>query len=166
MDIIAKNQILIRLVMALIALNLVVLVVFWRQNAGRADDEPSTNGRKAEALAVLRDRLHLSQEQVTALQALRNDFSEKEAVLSKAIKAARDSMNVEMFQENTDTGLVKSLARHVAENEYQMELYRWRQAEQFKDICKPEQLRQFEDMVIEIRDYFKPDKKKKGKSPE
>ena len=104
--------------------------------------------------------MHLTAKQAEDLKKIRQDFFNKEEPLSRVIRAKRDSMNVEMFNENTDTILVKSIAKRVADNEYQMELYRLEQAQQLKTICTPEQLKKFQDMVIDIRDYFQPQKNK------
>ena len=35
---------------------------------------------------------------------------------------------------------------------------RYEQAKELKKICTPEQMEKFETLVLEIRDYFKPDK--------
>jgi hypothetical protein len=64
-----------------------------------------------------------------------------------------------MFKQNSDTNFVKAIAHRVAENEYQMELYRIEQSNKMKEIFTKEQLQQLEELVIEIRDYFKPEKK-------
>ena len=66
-------------------------------------------------------------------------------------------MNVIMFNKLTDSLLIKSLAANIAANEYQMELMRFQQANELKKICNPQQLEKFERLVIEIRDYFRPD---------
>ena len=70
-------------------------------------------------------------------------------------------MNELIFNKDTDSTLVKALAKRVADNEYQMELYRLEQAQQLKAICTPEQLKKFNGLVKEIRDYFRPDNQPK-----
>lgn len=107
---------------------------------------------------ILEKELHLTPIQVTQIQALRNDFFEKERLLSQSIGAKRDSMNAAMFNKMTDEMLIKFLARGIAESEYQMEMLRFEQANAFKAVCTPEQLAQFNALVIEIRDYFQPHK--------
>ena len=94
--------------------------------------------------------------QVSQIQTLRADFFKQEAVLKKTIGAKKDSMNDLIFNKKTDETLVKSLARGIAENEYQMELLRIEQAKMLKTICTSEQLEKFNTLVIEIRDYFRP----------
>jgi Spy/CpxP family protein refolding chaperone len=105
---------------------------------------------------VLETELHLTPPQVAQLQALRADFFQKEQVLNKTIRIKKDSMNAMMFNATTDEAVVLSLARGVAEGEYQMELLRLEQAKTLKTICTPEQLARFNVLVIEIRDYFRP----------
>ena len=65
-----------------------------------------------------------------------------------------------MFSNSIDTNLAKQIARGIAENEYQIELYRLAQAQQLAKICTPKQLNKFQDLVKEMRDYFRPIKKK------
>lgn len=125
---------------------------------------PESKGKKAnrpvaEVLSILKNELALSDDQLQKLEAIRGDFFKKEEVLSTLIKSQRDSMNMYMFNEKTDTILVKSIARRAADNEYQMELYRIEQALSLKKICSPEQMKKFEGMVKDLRDYFKPIKK-------
>ncbi len=77
-------------------------------------------------------------------------------------KAKRDSMNTQMFNEYTDTAEVKKLAAGIALLEYQMELARLDQARGLKAICTPQQLQKLNSLVIEIRDYFRPDNQPGG----
>jgi Spy/CpxP family protein refolding chaperone len=108
---------------------------------------------------ILKNELNLTKEQVDQLRNLRSGFLEEERALEASIKNERDSMNIVMFNSNTDAEKVRSLARNVAENEYKMELLRFEQAQKFKSICTPQQLQRFEGLVIEIRDYFRSDSK-------
>jgi Spy/CpxP family protein refolding chaperone len=114
----------------------------------------------------LKQELNLNDSQVEQIQQLRSDFFEKEKVLARAIRAKRDSMNLVMFNKQTDEQLLKRLAREVADGEYEMELLRIAQAQQLKSICNPEQLEKFEGLVREIRDYFRPDNRPQNKRKE
>ena len=40
---------------------------------------------------------------------------------------------------------------------FKMELLRYEQAQELKAACTPEQQERFQNLVIEIRDYFRPD---------
>ena len=120
---------------------------------------PKPKRNIGEITALLKDKLDLSEQQLSQLNNLREDFFNKEEKLTTMIRAERDSMNELMFNEHTDTLQVMQIARRVADNEYQMELYRLEQAQQLKTICNPEQLKRFESMVRDIRDYFQPIKK-------
>ena len=114
----------------------------------------------AKVTKKLQKELELSNDQMSQLILLREDFFRKEQKLKKQIRNQRDSMNLLMFNKNTDTIYVKEIARRVADNEYQMELYRIEQAIELKRICTPEQMSKFEGMVKLLRDYFKPIKQK------
>ena len=87
---------------------------------------------------------------------LRSDFYSKEKQLSETIRNERDSMNQMMFNKVTNEDGLRLLARKVADNEYQMEILRIEQAKSMKAICNSDQLAKLEDLVKEIRDYFKP----------
>lgn len=112
-----------------------------------------------EVFGVLKDELQLNATQIEQLKSLREDFFMKESKLAKTIKSQRDSMNELMFNAQTDTLLVKSIAKRVSDNEYKMEMLRFEQAKTLKTICTPAQMKKFESLVIDIRDYFKPRKK-------
>ena len=105
----------------------------------------------------LKSELNLTEKQIEQFRSLRTEFFEKEKILSNTMRDERDSMNQEIFNKTTNEELVKSLAQGIAENEYKMELMRFEQAKQLKQICSTEQLEKFQYLVIEIKDYLKPD---------
>ncbi|MCX6230433.1 MAG: Spy/CpxP family protein refolding chaperone [Bacteroidetes bacterium] len=156
MDIFLKNKFLLRLILLLIVLNLFSVFYIWMQQRNcRCNKLPNRN---IEGItAVLKDKLQLTDNQVISFKNIREDFFSKEEKLSKLIKSQRDTMNAMMFNQNTDTIYVKSIARRVADNEYQMELLRFEQAKVLKEICTPEQMEKFKGLVKEIRDYLKPE---------
>jgi hypothetical protein len=156
MDIFLKNKFLLRLVLFLVIVNLIALGYLWWY--ARKEHLPPPQPDFEKLAAILKDKLQLTDKQVLEFKNIREDFFRKEKKLSQTIKAQRDSMNTEMFKDKTDTLLVKNIAQRVAENEYQMELYRIEQAHQLQKLCTPDQLKKFNMLVIEIRDYFKPGK--------
>ena len=121
-----------------------------------AENRPPQYNGAQDVSTVLEKELHLTKTQVAQLQALRADFFKKEEALRASIGEKRDAMNELMFNRQTDETVVKALARGIAEDEYQMELLRLAQAQVLKNICTAEQLARFNDLVIEIRDYFQP----------
>ena len=159
MDIFLRNRFLLRVVAFLLLLNLFSIGYLWSVKNGNDDKRPPKR-HLDEVTAILKEELQLTTKQAEDLKKIREDFFNKEEPLGRVIRANRDSMNVEMFNVNTDTANVKEIARRVADNEYQMELYRLEQAQKLKTICTPEQLKKFQDMVIDIRDYFQPQKNK------
>ncbi len=152
----SKNKFLGRAVTFLLLLNLFSIGYFWwrKGGEGRRPKRPIE-----QVTAILKKELQLTEKQAADFKKIRQDFFDKEEPLSRAIRAKRDSMNAAMFNEHTDTTAVKAIARRVADGEYQMELYRLQQAQALKNICTPAQLKQFQNMVIDIRDYFQPQKK-------
>ncbi len=158
MDIFFRNKLLVRLVFLLVLLNIFSIgFIWWRSLQG--DDSRPPRKSVEEITAILKEELQLTEQQQAQLKVIREDFFRKEIVLSALIRSQRDSMNTEMFNAHTDTVHVKEIAQRVAQNEYQMELYRLAQANQLKTICTPQQLIKFEGLVKEIRDYFQPRKK-------
>jgi len=158
MDIFEQNKLLKRAVVFFAMLNLGALGFFvWHNGAGRDNRPPRPDGDYHDVSGLLQKELGLSSRQVEQFQDLRKFYFEREMTLSRSIKEERDSMNVIMFNKLTDSLLIKSLAANIAANEYQMELMRFQQANELKKICNPQQLEKFERLVIEIRDYFRPD---------
>ncbi len=158
MDIFAQKKLLIRTIIILVLLNVSVLGVFIRGNMmHRRPPEPPPGGEFNDVLGVLEKELNLNANQVLQLKKVRNDFFDKEKLVLTALHEERDSMNAVMFNKNTDDALLNSLAKSVSENEFKMELLRIDQAKALKAICTPEQLDKFENLVVEIRDYFRPD---------
>jgi Spy/CpxP family protein refolding chaperone len=158
MDIFEQKKILVRTVIALAIMNVMTLcVLLWREFAPKDTTPRTKDGR--DVSAILKNELQLTDAQVAHIKTLREDFFKKEKILALTIRSKRDSMNHEMFNKNTDENRVKALAVAVAENEYAMELLRFEQSKSFKAICTPEQLDKFSDLVKEIKQYFKPEKK-------
>jgi hypothetical protein len=159
MDIFTRNKFLVRIILILIFLNLFTTgYLLWQKKGGREDRQQKRGNEKS--VQFLRGKLHLTREQETAILKLREDFASKEQSIAQLIRSQRDSMNVVMFHSETDSVRLKKIARRVAENEYQMELLRIDQAQQMKNICTDEQLKEFQHLVINIRDFFQPPKKK------
>ena len=158
MDIFTQKKILSRIVIILIILNLSVIgFVVWKNTNNTHEPALFPKSDYRDVSGILKKELNLTDKQVAQIKQLRIDFFEKEKELAKAIRSERDSMNEEMFNKNTNEELVKSLAKNIADNEYKMEMYRFEQAQELKAICTPEQLEKFDILILQIRDYFRPD---------
>ena len=165
MDIFAQKKLLVRLVILLTILNLSSIGFFLRKDFSHRHEPklfPHDNEYR-DVSTILQKELNLNEKQVEQIKFIRADFFEKEKLLATIIRSERDSMNEIMFNKNTNDDLVKTLAKEVSENEYQMELLRIEQAQQLKAICTSKQLEKFEHLVLEIRDYFRPDNQPKRK---
>ncbi|MEI8137156.1 MAG: periplasmic heavy metal sensor [Bacteroidota bacterium] len=164
MDIFAQNKLLIRIVIILAVLNVLSISVFvWKDVSPNPPPPPNDTNERKDIALILQKQLNLSETQTEQIRTLRSDFFQKEKELETIIRGERDSMNVAMFNKSINDTLILSLAKRVSENEYKMELLRFEQAKKFKTLCTPEQLEKFNDLVIEIRDYFKPEKEPKRK---
>ncbi|MFN8332001.1 MAG: Spy/CpxP family protein refolding chaperone [Saprospiraceae bacterium] len=165
MDIYSKNKLLIRLVTGLSVINLLVLsflawnILVQKRGISFTDKKESSN---VEVHAILKKALELSDEQEVAVKNLREDFYSKERCRKRSDK--RDSMNLIMFNHNTNDTLLYRLAHEVAANEEQMEWLRIDQAKSFKAICTPDQQEKFEGLVKVIKDYFRPEIKKRKRN--
>lgn len=174
MNIFSEQKWLLRLVVILVVLNITALCfIVWQHNKAKPviteqniapekeEKENRTPKKSLEELTeILKQELNLTAEQVEQFKLIRQDFIDKEKQIRKRINAGRDSLNEEMFSNNVDTILAKQISRGIAENEYQIQVYRIEQAQQLAKICTPEQLNKFQDLVKEMRDYFKEPKKK------
>lgn len=159
MDIFSKNKFLVRVIFVLIFLNLFLTGYLWHNMNKRPNRNPPKQ-EKVGTANLLKNKLHLTNQQVVEINRIRDDFTQKEEKLVQLIRAQRDSMNVDMFNETTDTVQLHRIARQLVENEYQMELYRIEQSQQFKNVCTKAQLKEFQNLVIDIRDFFQPQRKK------
>lgn len=156
MDIFAQKKFLLSMVAVLTVLNIVCIGVFlWKDFSHRPPQPPPHHFR--DVAGILKRELQLSDEQSMKIDMLRSDFFEREKVVLSILRSQRDSMNMEMFNKNTNHEVVQALARRVADNEYTMEMLRYEQAQQLKSVCTPQQLEKFEELMLEIRDYFRPD---------
>jgi Spy/CpxP family protein refolding chaperone len=159
MDIFTQKKLLLQLVILLTVLNLALIGIFLWKDVFRRPRPTEQTKEYRDVTKILERELKLTRRQVDQIKNLRSVSFEKERVLSEIIRSERDSINAIMFGNAPDEILVKSLARRVAENDYQMELLRFEQSREFKSICTPEQLQKFEGLVLEIRDYFRQDNK-------
>lgn len=165
MEVFSKNKLLLKSVIVLIVLNLITIGAFiWkgflsrpenslaRQNAG----ENGAPENRKDVLKILQKELLLTEDQLSKMQELRENFLKNEKDLKETIRSQRDSMNTLMFNKNFDDIKVTEIAKRISENEYKMELMRLEQAKGFRLICTEKQLEKFQDLVKEIKDYFKP----------
>jgi Spy/CpxP family protein refolding chaperone len=159
MDVLKQNKLLFKLIIFLVLMNVAIVVFLVVPKPHEQFDGRRPDRNINEISGVLKDELQLTPKQIDQLKTLREDFFMKESKLRKIIKSQRDSMNEFMFNAQTDTVLVKSIAKRVSENEFKMEMLRFEQAKTLKTICTPDQMKKFESLVIDIRDYFKPRKK-------
>lgn len=162
MDIFEQNKFLKRLVVFFVVLNLIYIgFSFWKSNQhDRCTNRPD---EYRDVSAVLQNELSLSLGQVVKMKEMRSYYYEKEHALSVIMRAERDSMNQIMFNKETDSVLIKTLAQEISDNGYKMEILRYEQAQALKKMCTPEQLQKFEHLAIEIRDYFRPDNRPNSK---
>lgn len=169
MDIFAQKKFLVWMVVLLTILNVFSIGIFFWKDFSRHQfpppfpPPPPPHHEFRDVSGILKTELSLTDKQVEQIKTLRADIFEKERDILTTLRSQRDSMNSEMFNKATDEELVKSLAKRISENEYSMEMLRFEQAKQLKAICTPEQLEKFGDLVIEIRDYFRPDNQPRRK---
>ena len=157
MDIFNQKKVLTRIIIFLILLNLITISFFVLKESHHEPLLFHKNEAYKDVTNVLKKELHLNDKQLKDFNSIRERFFEKEVVLKQTIKYQKDSMNVEMFNKNSNDNLIELLALKISQNEYKMELLRYEQAQELKAVCTPEQQERFQNLVIEIRDYFRPD---------
>ena len=156
MDIFTEKKLLIRVIVVLGILNICCIGVFiWKVLLPPPQQQAGPAGGR-DASEILKRELGLTKEQVDRIREIRADFSARERQLVQAIRQERDSMNAMMFRLDTDEALVTSLARNISENEYRMELLRYRQSLEIKSICSPEQVQKMEKLIREMTEYLRP----------
>jgi Spy/CpxP family protein refolding chaperone len=155
MDIFVQRKLLIRLAILLTVLNLGLIGYLLTKDSLRKTPPREIQSETPDVSRILKRELNLTNEQIERLRSLRKSFGDQEKTISSSIKTERDSINMLMFNKNTNEVLIIALARRVGENDYKMEMLRFNQAQAFKDICTPEQMEKFEGLIREIRDFFK-----------
>lgn len=165
MDIFSQNKLLIRTILVLVVLNL-GSICFFTVKEIRSHREPllfPKNEAYKDVSKILKKELDLTNNQVIQFDEIRKRNFEKQSELKKIIRDQKDAMNIEMFNKNSDDDKIKLLARQISENDYKMELLRYYQAKELKAVCNETQQEKFQDLVIEIRDYFRPDNQPKNR---
>ena len=159
MDVFSQNKILIRTIIILVVLN-IALISFFVFKEMKPRHEPFLFPKNEDykgVSVILKKELNLTDKQVAQFDEIRKQNVEKQAFIKEIIREDKDAMNQEMFNKNSNEQKVKSLAKKISFNEYQIELLHFEQAKKLKAVCNNEQLDKFEDLVLEIRDYFRPD---------
>ncbi len=167
MDIFTRQKVLVRMVIFLIALNIGSIVFFVGSNFRNQNLEhtPHDHGPllfpKNEAYRdmtiILKKELNLSAKQVKQFDLIRKRNFQKQVVVEGIIRFHKDEINKELFKLNTNNNTIELLAKQISENEYKMQLIRFKQAKELKAVCSKLQQKKMEELVIEIRDYFRPD---------
>ena len=158
MDVFNQKKIMTRLILFLVLLNLFTLSFFiWKEFTHHNPKLFPKNEEFRDVSSVLKKELQLSEKQFKKFDEIRQNYFEKEVNLKQIIRDEKDSMNLEMFNINTNDNLIKSLAKKISINEYKMQLLRYQQAKELKAVCTTQQQERFHNLVIEIRDYFRPD---------
>ena len=163
MDIFSQQKVFIRAIIALVVFN-VFLVVFFIFKETRPRHEPfpfHKNESYRNVSKFLKKELNLSDQQIIQFEKIRKENIEKQSALKEIIREDKDAMNQEMYNKNSDEIKVKSLAEKISSNEYKIELLHFEQAKKLKAVCNDKQLDKFEDLVKEIRDFFRPDNQPK-----
>jgi Spy/CpxP family protein refolding chaperone len=155
MDIFTQKKLLVRIVLVMVVLNCLLIGALLWKDFFHKPPRPENGTEIRDVSRILERELKLTPDQVNVIRKIRDDFSKKEQETEAKIKFARDSMNSIMFSAKVDDELVKSLARRVAENEFNMEIIRLEQANAIKAVCSKEQLEKFESLIRELRDYLK-----------
>ena len=159
MDIFSQQKYLTRLVLFLVLLN-IVLITFLVWKEIKPHQQPllfPKNEAYKDVSSILKKELILNENQAQQFNTIREKYYHKEIALKQKIKAFKDTMNEEMYNENTNDNKIMTLAKQISNDEYAIELLRYGQAKELKSVCTPQQQVQFKALVNEIRDYFRPD---------
>ena len=153
-----NNRFLYIIIFMLIALNMFSIAFFWINRGGERKSQRQKDSK--EINRILKDRLSLSPEQEQQFKSIREFYLQKEDSVDLMARPYRDSMNLSLFNEQTDSVRVNRLLNQITELHRTMERLRVEQAEAIKKICTPEQIKKFQSIAFDIRDYFKKPRKK------
>ena len=157
MDIFSQNKLLIRTILFLVVLNLGSITFFTIRGmrSGHERDFPPRI-QQQELATILKKELNLTDAQFAKFEAIRKQNANRKSSLKATINQDKDLLNLEMFNKNYNEQKVLALARKIGDNEYNIELSKIEQSKKLKAICTPQQLDKFQDLMSEIRDYFRP----------
>ena len=159
MDIFRQQKYVMRTIIFLVLLNIGLISFFiWREL--KPHHQPflfPKNEAYKDVSGILKKELKLNEIQAQQFNAIREKYYHKEIGLKQKIKALKDAMNEEMYNENTNETKIMTLAKQISNGEYAIELLRYGQAKELKSVCTPQQQVQFKALVNKIRDYFRPD---------
>jgi Spy/CpxP family protein refolding chaperone len=163
MDIFSQNKLLIRTILFLVVLNLGSITFFTirEMRPNRERDFPPSDEKKKELSTILKKELNLSDEQVAQFDKIREQNASKKSELKQTINQDKDLLNQEMFNKNSSDDQLLALARKIGDNEYRIELSKINQSKQLKAVCNAQQLDKFQDLMIEMRDYLRPNNQPK-----
>ena len=158
MDIFSQKKLMSRIIIFLVVLNLATLSFFvYKEIMHRGPLLFPKNEAYKDVSSILQKELKLTNKQLEGFNKIRESYFKKEVALKQIIRDEKDQMNVEMFNSKTNDSLIITLAKSISANEYKMELLRYEQAKELKLVCTLKQQERFQNLVIEIRDYFRPD---------
>ena len=159
MDVFSQNKIFIRAIIILVTLNIVLIGFFiFKEMKPPHESNPFPRDEAYKNVGpILKKELDLTDKQLEQFNEIRKQNFENQAAIKSIIDKDKDEMNQEMFNKYSDEQKVTSLAKKISENEFKIELLHFEQAKKLKAVCNDKQLDKFQDLIIEIRDYFRPD---------
>ena len=160
MDFITRQRFLTIAIVALVLLNLFSLGGIWILQSGRRSSIQGPvhdrHGGKGNIVEFLSEELKLTDEQVKAFKAVRQDLDQGRRFLEREILEARRELVEESFRPNPDSTKVELLASKIGDNQILLEKLLFDHFVNMKSLCTPEQSRKFDSLLHEILQRCRP----------
>jgi periplasmic protein CpxP/Spy len=145
-------------VAVLILLNIGLLIMMFLQGPPHhPKDFPPHHDQEGPKELIIH-QLHFSDEQKEAYQKLIEVHQQKIRGLDKNIRETKNRLYAEL---NTATSVIKdSLMQAISTYQLEIENTHYNHFLDIKKLCKPDQLKYFEELTKELAFYFRPNKNK------
>jgi Spy/CpxP family protein refolding chaperone len=160
MDFFRKNKIAGAIIIILVALNLVLLGLFWLRDFRHPEfsfrDRPGEE-RPERIMGFFRHELDLNQEQVGQFSEQRRLFFDEMKPIMKQIHELRVELTDAIFSDQPDENMVRSLITQISELEQKRELAMFNHIGQVRALCTPEQRLKLKDLMRDVMMHNRPD---------
>lgn len=137
-------------VIALLLLNVCLLIfVFFKQPMGMRLHRPKPD-------VVIIDKLQFDKPQQEAYRLLINEHSAAIKEMRTTTRELKDTLYKQLLLPINKRTTVDSLIAALANNQQRIEQLNFKHFDNIKQLCKPEQLNNFKDLVNELSKLFSP----------
>jgi periplasmic protein CpxP/Spy len=150
-----RTKLLTIVVIGLLILNLGMLCMMFLNK--QPNSFPPAHGPKGDGpKMVIIERLHFDELQQKQYQLLIDEHMDKTQELHKASRQMHDDIFSLLKEDNIDKQKTDTLVQQIADNQKAIELLNLDHFQKIKALCKPEQVKYFNDLAEDLGHLFAP----------